>query len=550
MNVFYGFGYVHTEDATATFNGGLVQKSWYLDLLCKRDYSNPLLLGGAFSEGGKNVNIYILSTGVNPNSKTLKTRVHQLSGAIDTDGHGSALASIASGITYGIARASTVYGVTLDYSNLRTSLDSGITTVIDHVNSTNSTAVVLIDALEYPNKMNGFRFTNDLDTSISDSVQRLLDLNIPTVSCVKDGYYKDDKWLGNLNVDFLPPISTTDVMTFAGFDAKLEHLTKCNYGLSVFLYAPCDLIIIENLQNILVYDSHADYASAIGAGIAALCLSKNPNWGHKEVKAFLKKVSRVGKISNNNSYSNDAFFSNDNLISLDREGYIIYYKFPDFTKVTKNSVNPYFVKNLLELVTLPDLGEFSSNQTISIPLNIYCKTFYNEDRPFTIKIKSSDCSFLKIDSSSRLFGFVPKHETDRSYSISILINNGINAITATLTLTIKSEAVVTKNAVIRTLAKEHNWLDFNLTKTNSEKFNLKIKSNNLKTELIRPVSRPVSFYDHALGIYVNKVESSPTTGEASIMTTSDIMYAIVEENKTDTIVSNSKIIDKVEGYDS
>lgn len=545
MKVTFGFGWLHTPDVICSFTGGFTQKHWYLDLICKRDYTNNLYLGGAFSESGKNVAVYILSTGVNINSKTLLNRVTQLHGNEDINGHGSALASIVAGSQYGIARSAHVYGLTLDYSNLRISLDESITIVLDHINTHNFKSVVLLDVLEVPDEFNNFRFTSDSDNALSLSVQRLLDLDIPTVACAKEGYYENDSWIGNLNLDFLPPINTTDVMAFVGFDQNLIHYPACNYGYSAFLYAPCAMVIIESLDNILSYNSHADYASAIGVGIIALCLSKNPKWGHRAVKSFLKKVSRINKIDNSKSYSYDVMFILGKDTVLDRQGNPITYTYPNFTMLTKDSVNAYFVKNILDFNSDVYLGEFNNNQTLSIPFTIFCKTFYDETKPYLIKIIATDCAFLKLDLANRLYGFVPVHKVDTYYNIVINISNGINALLKHLTLKIRSVPANSKVAAIQTLTKEKNWLDFNLIIEEIEKFNLDKQQNGLRTEIIRPISRDVAFYDHLSGRYSNFAKSSPITGEAIVATGSDTLYVLVAEDKKDRLISDSKIIDRI-----
>jgi hypothetical protein len=546
MRIYFGFGWIHTPDVIASFTGGLIQKSWHLDLICKRDYLNNLYLGGAFSESGKNVAIYILSTGITFSSKTLKNRVFQLYGNEDIDGHGTALASIVAGVQYGIARSAHVYGLTLDYANLRTSLDAAITVVLNHIANGTNKAVVLLDALEVPEESNNFRFTSDSDNALTLSVQRLLDLNITTIACAKSGYYNKGNWLGNLNLDFLPPISTTDVMSFVGFDNRFIHYLYCNYGASAFLYAPCCMIVVESLQGILYYDSHADYASAIGTGIAALCLSKNPHWGHKQVKAFLKRICRTKKINNSRSYGYDAIVGMDRDFVLDKQGHIIVYTYPNFTMLTSDSVNAYFIKNLLEFNSDADLGEFNSNQTISISFDVICKSFYEENKPYLLKILSSDCAFLKIDSANKLYGFVPVHKTDISYSIILGISNGVNALSKTLIFKIKTTVTQSKVAAVKVIVKEKNWLDFNLVYKEHEKYNLVETQFHLKTSITRPVSREVGFYDHVSGHYSNSIKSSPNTGDAFVDTKSDRLYAIIAEDKKDRLISDSKIISRID----
>lgn len=535
----------HLNDAIMQSSGGLCTKAWYLDLLCKNNYNTPVNLEGSFSEGGKGVNVYILSTGVSLASPYLAERVFQLSGAEDTDGHGTALASIVGGVPFGVAKAASIYGLTLDYSNLKSSVDAAITIVLDHVLTSGKQAVVLIDAVEYPNQYNDYRFTGFYDTSISDSIDSLLARNITTVLCIKDGYTDESGYQGILNIDYLPPLSQSSAIIAAGMDKKLRHYSKSNYGTGILLYAPCEDIAVENLNNYLEYKSHADYAAALTAGVCALALSKNKNWGHKQVKVFLEEVARKNRVITKYSASSDAIYNLDSQFQTDVEGNAVTYTIPEIPLIPQSVLNGYFVKNELS-INSDNFGTFECLSTVSLEIDITCRTVYGENRPYKVSLLNTDCSFLK-HSKGRLYGFVPKHLQDTVYTFYISVDNGINAVAKNLTLTISSIQNSVKHASMKTLSRSDNMLDFDLVvKPKSNNFDLKIKGGFLKTSIIRPVGRRVAFYDHNSGKYSNEGESRPDTGDIVLPTNSDTLYAIVVENLKDEQGSNSRIINRIE----
>ena len=541
----WGFLWGHPGDASMQTSGGLCTKAWHLDLICKNDYANTVYFSGSFSEAGSKSNVYILSTGVSTDSPYLAERVFQLSGAEDSDGHGTALASIVAGVPYGVARLSQVYGVTLDYTDLRNSLNSAITTVLDHIAGTDKKSVVLIDAVEYPNENNGYLFTGFYDTSMSEIIDRLLDENITTVLCVKEGYTDEDGYQGTLNTSFLPPLCHSKAIIVAGMGSDFKHYSESNYGSDVLLYAPCQDIAVETLERTLEYHSHADYAAAVVAGVCALALSRNPNWGHKQVKVFLEETARRNRVTVKYAGSSDAMYSLDTVHHTDFNGVALTYTLPDFSLLSQSVVNAYFVKNEF-FINQDDLGVFNCLSTISIPIDVTSRTVYGESIPCRITLLNSDCPFLTL-SKGILYGFAPEHKETAVYNFLISADNGINAIGKSLTLTVSNVKADVKHAGIKISASSKNVLDIDLVvKPTKGAYDLREKDSLLKTTLTRPVKRQVALYDHETGKFSNKGISKPDTGDLILPTNSSNLYGIVVEDLEDEKESNSRIISRIQ----
>ena len=544
MAVFYGFGYIHLEDAEASFSGALARRGWYLDLICKRDYSNSIYLAGAFSTNASSVDVFILSTGIISGSIELAGRSHNLSSTVDTVGRGTELASVVGGKKYGVAKEAQIFSIAIDYKDLRSSVSSAISTVLA-VSIPSRKQVVLLDFLEMPTDENYHTLTSLSNDPLAKSVQRLLDRNITTVACAKGDYFESGERVGNFNLDFASPVRNTNVITVGGFDETLSYYEFCNYGSCVSVNAPCTNIIVECIDKVVRYKSSGDYAAALVAGVCALILSKNKNWGHKEVKAFLKRTSRKKKINIDYVFSYDGAMNTERFMMMDTENVAQNYLYPYFDEVETSALNAYYIKNTLELLSPLYLGEYDCEQTFSYALDIVCKTFYDEARPFLLKIVKTDCSFIKITPKDRkLYGFIPKHRATKVYEVWININNGVNSLTRKLTFSVKKSEAAHKHILMNLGKSEKEWLDINLT-SDPKLLNLRVRSFKRNT-LTRPVSRQVVAYDHVLGTYSNQGVSSPDTGHIAITTNSDVVYAMILEDKNDAIKSNSQVISRLD----
>lgn len=258
--------------------------SWGLDRIDQRD--NALDGKFVYYDDGAGVDIYIIDTGVRSTHQELAGRVDTENafsavndglGTEDPNGHGTAVAAVAAGITFGVAKAATIHPV-------RVLRADGLAPV--------SSVVYGLDwvTANHPRKK-----TSIANLSIESGPSPSLDDAIR--NCVASGVFVTVA-AGNSDADAcgVSPARVFEALTTGASNSLDERASFSNYGTCVDLFAPGRDIPTawSRSDDDVVTASGTSFAAPFAAGTAALYLQQFPDASPDEVKwALINPESEV-----------------------------------------------------------------------------------------------------------------------------------------------------------------------------------------------------------------------------------------------------------------
>lgn len=266
---------------------------WGLD----RSDQHTLPLSGTYSprSAGAGVSVYVIDTGVLPTHQDLGGRVqpgynavgvgmngtNDGKGTSDCNGHGTHVAGIVAGNTYGMAKSATlipVRAMACDATGWSSDIIAGLDWVVSQ-HQPGQPAVV------------NMSLSGSKDSSIDAAVQAAIDDGITVTAAA-----------GNSSIDSCTrsPANMPGVLTVAASDITDKQASFSNFGTCVDLYAPGVQITstwyTSNSATALM--SGTSMAAPQVAGEAALILSQNPSWTPAQVSKSIISSSTTGVITN------------------------------------------------------------------------------------------------------------------------------------------------------------------------------------------------------------------------------------------------------------
>jgi subtilisin family serine protease len=243
---------------------------WGLDRIDQRTvtYDNTF----SYSTTGAGVNIYILDSGVMQTHIDLQGRVVDAFDAVNDNtpisqcnGHGTGVAGVAGGSTYGVAKNALLHSVRVlpctGYGSLSDTL-AGVDWVTRH-------AVKPAVA----NMSLGTSSSATLNSAVAASIAS------GVVYVVAAGNESDDACRYS-------PSGATDAITVGGTKANDERIAYSNFGRCVDIFAPGEGVrtIWNTTDSTFTYASGTSFASPYAAGVAALFLERNPTATPQQVR--------------------------------------------------------------------------------------------------------------------------------------------------------------------------------------------------------------------------------------------------------------------------
>ena len=254
--------------------------AWDLDRIDQR--SLPLDQSFTLGNGvdGRGVTIYSVDTGILVGDPEFGGRASTLysafSSTVDDNGHGSATAALAMGVTYGAAKQARLVALK----------------VLDHTGHGDVAGVVagfqhVLDHLTLPAVMVlSWQLTEGYyNTVLNATIQQLVDRNVTVYASA-----------GNNKKDGCEtyPAAFNNVVSVGGTDENDRLSSFSNYGLCVDLYAPATNV--TSLHGTRY--SGTSFAAPRVAAIAATVLQQNPKLSSDELVTILTRDATVNAIKN------------------------------------------------------------------------------------------------------------------------------------------------------------------------------------------------------------------------------------------------------------
>jgi hypothetical protein len=268
---------------TLTSAGSQVGAPWGLDRIDEPSLPTDGVFN--FPSTGAGVNVYILDSGIRHTHTQFGSRVVQAFSAVDDgygpDGcatHGTRVAGIVGGTTWGVAKDAKLYSV-------RVTDCAGIATT-----STLIAGVEWVTANRIRPAVANMSISGALSGALNSAVTASIATGVTYVTSA-----------ANVNADAcgFSPGSVAEVITvgaIGGLDAKASY---SNFGPCVDLYAPGnDIYSATNVSDVsYALGSGTSEASAFAAGAAALYLELNPTASPAQVQQYLVSGATTGVVT-------------------------------------------------------------------------------------------------------------------------------------------------------------------------------------------------------------------------------------------------------------
>ncbi len=250
----------------------------------------PLSQGFTYHRTGVGVTAYVLDSGLSATDAEFGSRVEPGRSFVpndpstaDCEGHGTHVAGIIGGATWGVAKGVTLVPVrVLDCNGTGTA--SRVISAIDWVVSHHKAGTPAVANLS---------FAGPFNKAQNDAVQTLIDDGI-TVAIAA----------GNLGTDAcnFSPASSPRALTVGATDSTDHRASFSNRGRCVDLYAPgVDVPSASTTGASVETRSGTSMASPHVAGAAALVLQGHPGWSPSKVSSRLRQLTLANRVQDNPS---------------------------------------------------------------------------------------------------------------------------------------------------------------------------------------------------------------------------------------------------------
>ncbi|PVZ97422.1 hypothetical protein BB558_006585 [Smittium angustum] len=271
--------------------GGIYQRyaPWSLSRLSSRaDSQNIYPYGPGFHlpEGndGAGVVVYIMDTGVSINHREFEGRASYGKNYVqevddDTNGHGTAVASLVAGKTFGVAKKARIISYKVSDQSGSGAVANFISALSDITNDISTATDGRIASIVVCSSTVG-----SINLPFNAAVEALTDFGIAYVAPA--GNNKKDGCR-------VSPVSSKFAIVVGSTNSLDGYSPVTNYGTCVDLYAPgVSVLAASNLgPNINAVVDGTSFAAPLVAGIAAVDLSNNPNLTPQQIKQNLLDYS-------------------------------------------------------------------------------------------------------------------------------------------------------------------------------------------------------------------------------------------------------------------
>jgi Tol biopolymer transport system component len=279
------------EDAVVELAATQTNAPWGLDRIDQRDL--PLSDTYTYANSGAGAHVYVIDSGIRTTHEEFEGRagvafdnVGDGQNGEDCFGHGTHVASVVGGKTYGAAKGAQLHAVRV-FNCSNTSTLTKVIGGIDFVTSDHQTPAVAVLSLSTT-------ASSSLDTAVGNSISAGVTYAVAA---------------GNNNIDAgtRSPSRVSAAITVGATDAADVRATFSNFGAALDLFAPG--VDIEGASifddTSMILRSGTSMAAAHAAGVAARYLSANQGEAPATVSEALTSNATLNRVSNEGTGSPD-----------------------------------------------------------------------------------------------------------------------------------------------------------------------------------------------------------------------------------------------------
>jgi Tol biopolymer transport system component len=272
------------EDAPVELASTQTSAPWGLDRTDQRDL--PLSTTYTYANSGAGAHVYIIDSGIRTTHEEFGTRasvafdnVGDNGNGEDCFGHGTHVASVVGGETYGVAKAAQLHSVRIFNCSNGGSSITKLVEAIDFITGEHQSPAVAVLSVSTTG-------STSLDTAVGNSIAAGITYVVAAGN-------------GPLDASNRSPARVTEAITVGATDDTDTRASFSNYGSALDLFAPGVNIPGANWDSdtsITTRDG-TSLAAAHAAGVAARYLSGNPNETPEQVSQAITGNASAGKVS-------------------------------------------------------------------------------------------------------------------------------------------------------------------------------------------------------------------------------------------------------------
>ena len=546
----------------ADFRCHLEYSKWHLDFLCNTnpDYTQPK--GGAFPYDCRNVDIYLLSTGIRFDHTSFTGRAVPLPGytdnltpvgvqnGYDVLGEGTDVALLCAGALSGIAKASSVFSARVLRDNLTLDEDLfslAVDRILANVQSRpNQCPVVLFPYVRIP-KLNSY-LVQSIETLSERKIKELRNKNIPVFVPAGDGFKDGDTSLSYLNSSAAYPARLAEVFTVGSCDREGQITKNSCYGSSINFYVPGENLVVEEFDpKVFKTVSGTKYACGLACGLAAQYFHKYPKKGFSEFSDYYKKYFRKNIVENYPEKHmgedvaltpTDNFYNGIPFVYEDRYPFVYYEELDKTTYVGYS----FFRRGYLVINSGEYLGSFRAGVDFNTTLSAVSNDIYMNTRKVYWFLKTPLPSGLFLgQKTGKIFGRIDESFPVGDFYFTVGASDGTYTDTKSFFININSALEPKLVGVAgKTIHTRREWLLLDIKRKPNAVVKLDIPKNNNPPFVKFPDRRKVVILNKDSGVFIGSVWSSKQTGEFYFPTGPGNFQLVVKN----PLAENSAVIDK------